>query len=119
MKLSAIRDLGVQDDLGGLGPKVTPAPTTAPAPVPIGGGIVRHPDGKLSTDLPEPPTVAPAPKVTPPALKAGDHVRFFARSSEVAVVTWVFSNGFFGAKGSSSTFANWCIADEGKTWERA
>ena len=56
MKLSAIRDLNAQDDLGGLGPKVTPAPTTAPAPVPIGGGIVRHPDGKLSTDLPEPPT---------------------------------------------------------------
>lgn len=39
-----------------LGPAIkTPKP--APAPVPVAPGIVRNPDGKLSTDLPDPPPV--------------------------------------------------------------
>jgi hypothetical protein len=57
--IHAMRDINAADPVGGLGPRVTPAPTPAPAPVPIGNGIIRAPDGKLSTDLPDP--TAPAP----------------------------------------------------------
>lgn len=62
MKLLAIRNFNEQDPLPPLGPKHEPPKPadSAPAPAPVPGrpGIIRHPDGKLSTDLPKPPKVA-------------------------------------------------------------
>ena len=52
--IGAMRDINAADPVGGLGPRVTPAPTPAPAPVKRGDGFVVGPDGKLSTDLPDP-----------------------------------------------------------------
>jgi hypothetical protein len=56
MNLSRMRDIGATDPIGGLGPRVTPDPTPAPEPVKRPDGFIESPDGKLSTDLPEPPT---------------------------------------------------------------
>ena len=65
MNLASMRELDHNDPAGGLGPRVTPAPTPAPAPVKRGDGFVVGPDGKLSTDLPDPtvPAVSDPPDV--------------------------------------------------------
>jgi hypothetical protein len=54
MNLASMREIDAIDPIGGLGPRVTPAPTPAPEPVRRPDGIVEHPDGKLSTDIPPP-----------------------------------------------------------------
>lgn len=54
MNLASMRDIDATDPIGGLGPRVTPAPTPAPQPVRRDDGIVIGPDGKWSTDLPDP-----------------------------------------------------------------
>jgi hypothetical protein len=54
------------DPIGGLGPKVTPAPAPAPQPHRRPDGIVIGPDGKWSTDLPDPSAAVSTP-MPPPA----------------------------------------------------
>lgn len=61
MNLHMMRDIDGCDPIGGLGPRVTPAPTPAPQPVRRDDGIVVGTDGKLSTDLPLPPGMEPSP----------------------------------------------------------
>lgn len=82
--IAAIR--GYPDDLGGLGPKVTPKPDE-PEDKPEPTGIIIGPDGKRRTNLPLPdgPETAPTwpfPSAEPGAhgflrepLKVGDKVR--------------------------------------------
>ena len=52
------------DSLGSLGSPIKPQPAPTAAPVPIGNGCVRNPDGTLATNAPPP---APVRVYTPPA----------------------------------------------------
>lgn len=103
MKLLAIRNFNEQDPLPPLGPKHEPAKPvdSAPAPAPVPGrpGIVRHPDGKLSTDLPEPPKAAvhdSTAKVGPPYFKDVDFAEAelrVAASNASSAGTYAFAVG--------------------------
>lgn len=66
-----IRD-HMHPEVGGLGRKVeTPKPV--PEPVPVGNGVVRDPDGKLRTEIPENEAASGIPWIPPlPKLAAGD-----------------------------------------------
>ena len=63
MNLASMTRIDHTDPIGGLGPRVTPAPTPAPQAVKRGDGFIVGPDGKLSTDFPPPAGMVPS---TPP-----------------------------------------------------
>lgn len=127
MNLSRMRDIDAADPIGTLGPRVTPAPTPAPAPVRRTDGFIVSPEGKLSTDLPDPTVTANPPPTTPDAavcarehLKVGDRV-LWLKSGEVFVVTHVNSMG------ANTKYRDEAIGDknpicwherEGVVWER-